>query len=81
MFFATRSWTSFTVHQIRAEENRLLVYLDALERQTETLSRVQCPVSHVSSFRLTQTLPRRGQGSLRGKRKEMEIEAPAPICS
>ena len=39
IFFATRPWTAFTVHQIRAEENRLLVYLDALKRQTKTLSR------------------------------------------
>ena len=33
-------WTAFTVHQIRAEEDRLLDYLafDALERQTGTLS-------------------------------------------
>ena len=40
-----------------------------------------CAVYHVGAFRLTKTLPRRGQGFLRGKRKEMEIEAPAPICS
>ena len=40
-----------------------------------------CPVCRVSSFRLTQTLPRGEEGFLRGKRKEIEKEASAPSCS